>query len=650
MIRFIIFTFLFLFSISLAQNIDSLKNKIIFHSDSIATKTDSMLIRDSSLTITKRDSLQPIYSSPLTEESLILKRVELLKMEYKYTGDYLRLFPLNFIKDLGFTGQPDETFLYGLGNGGISFLQDGISYNERFHNYFNLNLIQSEDIDSIEIVPLPRGFLYGAYNNPVSVNFITRDFITRQPYSRIRYYQGPNRESLLDGSFNLRVTKRFITSFEITNRIVDSTYTNSEFSIWQGKLKLKYLFSNKFNIIASYNYNDYQAGYNGGVDVDSIAKTGQNINSILYDEIFAPMVYPNGEIKTLTHLPKMRFLIKPTQWLNTDASLFYLYSTNELNAASREYLKNKVSGLNIRNDASYNIFKFQLNLAYENVDQFRSYSYYDSLNDVRTSPDTSNTKYGVFSLAGILSADIGNSNFIPSIFYKFSSINGNRIDIVSGSNLDDKSSGLGFDLSFKAMESLKFYLGYSVFSDYTSNNNSPLMEIGTKFHSDFLDVDFRYFMNDYQYTTYIEGSIKKYFKFGNVNGVGLNLKFNYWKLLLESNNSYCYNSDNYFIGVPDYQTQTGLYYKDILFDKNLDLKTGFVFYYTGKNNVFTNEHGVLAVPSSNKLDFTLSGEIQKTAIVYFVWQNFLNHNYYITPYYPMSTSRIRFGIAWELFN
>ena len=104
------------------------------------------------------------------------------------------------------------------------------------------------------------------------------------------------------------------------------------------------------------------------------------------------------------------------------------------------------------------------------------------------------------------------------------------------------------------------------------------------------------------------------------------------------------------IGVPDFQTQTGLYYTSKLFNDNLDLKTGFVFYYTGTNNVFTNEHGVTEVPSSYKLDFTLAGEIQKTAIVYFLWQNLLGNDYYITPYYPMPTRNIRFGFAWELFN
>ena len=121
-------------------------------------------------------------------------------------------------------------------------------------------------------------------------------------------------------------------------------------------------------------------------------------------------------------------------------------------------------------------------------------------------------------------------------------------------------------------------------------------------------------------------------------------------MLLESNSSYYYSAGNKLLGVPDFQTQTGLYYTSKLFNDNLDLKTGFVLHYTGTNNVFTNEHGVIEVPSSYKLDFTLAGEIQKTAIVYFLFQNLLGNDYYITPYYPMPGRNIRFGFAWELFN
>lgn len=648
MIRFIIFIFLFSFSALFAQIVDSTNAGIIFIPDSVITKSDSLSITDSSLTVAKRDSIAPIYSTPLTEKSFLLRRPELLRTEYKYAGDYLRLFPFNFIKDLGFPGQPNETILYGIGSTGISFLQDGISYNDRYSNSLNLNLIQSEDIDSIEIIPLPRGFLYGAYNNPVSVNFITRDFITRQPYSRIRYYQGPDRESMLDGSFNFLITKRLLASFDITNRIVDSTYDNTEFSIWQGKIKLKYLLSNEVNIIASYNYNDYTAGYSGGADIDSIKKIApDNVNGTLYDYNAALMIYPNGEISTLTHLPKLRFLIKPTSWLKTDASLFYLYSQNEKKSYADDYSESKVYGLNIRNDAGYNIFNLQINFDYEKVDQYKSYSLYDTTNTI----NIYQANYNIYSVAGILSANVGDGRFVPSLFYKLSSIKGNPANLESELSEDSKSSGVGVDLTFRAMDDLNFYFGYSVIGKYFSDNSNKLLfEVGAKYQSDFLTADLKYFINNYNYGFYTGGVFYRYIEFGDVNGVGLNFKLNYWKLLLESNSSYYYSNDNNFVGAPDYQTQTGIYYKDILFDKNLDLKTGFVFYYTGKNNVYTDEHGLLTVPSSNKVDFTLAGEIQKTAILYFLWQNLFNNNYYITPYYPMPSRTIRFGVAWELFN
>ena len=81
-------------------------------------------------------------------------------MEYQYTGDYLRVHPFNFIKDLGFTGQPNETFIYGVGNNAVSYLMDGVSVNDRYSNSLNLNLIQSEDVDSIEIIPLPLSLIH----------------------------------------------------------------------------------------------------------------------------------------------------------------------------------------------------------------------------------------------------------------------------------------------------------------------------------------------------------------------------------------------------------------------------------------------------------------------------------------------------------
>ena len=257
----------------------------------------------------------------------------------------------------------------------------------------------------------------------------------------------------------------------------------------------------------------------------------------------------------------------------------------------------------------------------------------------------------LFSVSGILSANLDDGTFIPSIYYKTSAYNKNFSQPMA--YYDDKTSqGIGVDLLFKIKSNFGFYVGTSALKTYSSSEYKyALIELGAKYKNEFVFADLKYFYNEYSHGFYTGGNFFDYIKFGNLNGLGLNLKLKYWKLLLESNSSYYYSADNKkLIGVPDFQTQTGLNYTSILFNENLELKTGFVFYYTGTNNVYTREHGVTEVPLSYKLDFTLAGEIQKTAIVYFLFQNLLGNDYYITPYYPMPGRSIRFGFAWELFN
>jgi outer membrane receptor protein involved in Fe transport len=640
--------------VAAAQIQDSITTDLKIYSDTLSVKPDSIITNDSLLIVTERDSIVPLYSSPLTDKSFIASNKELLKLEYQYTGDYLRLSQFNFIKNLGFTGQSNETFLYGVGNDAISYLMDGISYNDRQSNSLNLNLIQSEDVDSIEVIPLPRGFLYGAYNNPVSVNFITKDFLSAQPYTRIRFYQGTNRDMMFDGIFNAIITNKLIASFDITNRIYDGTYDNTDYSIWQGKVKLKYLLSNAVNIIASYNYNDYNAGYSGGVDVDSIRSITENVDDVLYDFRAAPMVYPNGELKTLTHLPRLRFLIKPTEWMRSDANLFFMFNRYEKNASASEYSENKTYGLNIRNDFDYSIFKFQLNVDYEKRDVYSSGSYYDT-----TGGSFFNIRQGMydanlFSVSGIISANVDQGTFIPSVYYKTSSYNTSISQPIANEE-NNHSQGVGLDLLLNLKPNFSFYGGASVVKQYYSvkveNSDYLLIELGANYQNEFVCADLKYFINNYKLGFYNNGNFFSYINYGDVSGIGLDLNFKYSIFLLQSISSY-YNSldDEKMLGVPEFQTQTGLYYTSKLFNDNLDLKTGFVFYYTGANNVFTNEHGVTEVPSSYKLDFTLAGEIQNVAVVYFLWQNLLGNDYYITPYYPMPTRNIRFGVSWEMFN
>ncbi|MDY0082311.1 MAG: TonB-dependent receptor [Ignavibacteriaceae bacterium] len=628
-----------------AQFVDSLETQIIILNDTTFTVQDSISVNDSLLIAAKKEYIIPIHSSTLSDKHFIISNDQLTHNDYKYAGDYLRLFPFNFIKDFGFTGQPNETFLYGVGNNSVSYLLDGVSLNNRYSNSFNLNMIQSEDVDSIEIIPLPRGFLYGVNNNPVSVNFISRDSIWLQPYSRLRYYQGANRNLMLDGSFNVKLLKRLVGSFSITNRILDRTYRATDFSIWQGKFKLKYLLSNDVNVIASYNITDYKAGYSGGVNVDSVLSLGVNPNQVMYNFLTAPMLYPDGKLNVLTHLPRLRVLAAPTDWLKTDATAFYYYNDYRKETSSKGYAETKTYGFNIYNKVKYSVFNLNINLDYE-----KSKIASSDLAEPIPLLNTLQTGQNNFSGSVILTANV-DSNFIPSLFYKISKTNSDYSQFNRQFNMDYTSNGLGLDVLIKVKEYISCYIGASFLKP---NNNSStgysFIEAGLKYSSDIFAADVKYFLNEFEYKSYPVFNLNYISWFGNLNGFSGNVKFNYSVLLFESLLSFYSKNGRYDINVPDFQTQTGLYYKNILFNNNLNLKTGFVFYYTGKNKVFTYENGLCEVPSSYKFDFTLVGEIQKTAIVYFTLENLLDNEYYITPYYPMPERNIRFGVAWELFN
>lgn len=636
---------------SFAQIIDSLQF--------IQNANDTTINSDTTY-IAPNDSLFILKISELDENSFSISREKIIKSNYRFAGDLLNDFPLSFQRDYGFVGYPNEILLYGIGSPFVNWMSDGISLNDRFNNSYNLNLIQTEDIDSIEVVPLTRGFLYGSYMYPVTVNFITRDFIPKQPYSRIRYIQGPNREASVDANFHALVSKKFLFSFDITNRIKDSTFRNTEFSIWQIKTRLKYFLSDEINLIASYNYNDYKIGFNGGIDIDSIESLTTDINSILYDEFLAPVNLPDDKIKTLQHFPRLSLLTNFFTWLKSDVNVFYRFSRVNRKDIFFDLTEEKVLGFSFNNKVFLKNFEFKLFVDYENQRQSARIR-----DDIIILPifDTyvlSNT-FNVLSFGGILTSKLLQDKMNISLFYKYSDLkknfgreifySGTDITISSfGYSTNPTNSGMGFDLSFRFNDNLKFYAGGSFFDEYSisSTNKEPLLfQSGLSFSNDFLNTDLYYVYNEYL----VHSSANYHKQADRVNGLALSLKTKFNFILLESQNTF-YDSPSgselYF--VPDFSSRTGLYYNDILFDNNLDLKAGFIFTYFGKQNFSSVETRIIKVPSVSRLDFSLAGEVRKAAIVYFIIENIFDKKYYLTPYYPMPERNFRFGIAWEFLN
>ncbi len=652
MIKSLPIFFLLIVPCMYSQSSDTLSNQ----SDS--SKVDTTLINagfdslsrvDTTRIITKTvgpDSLIPLQEHPLAKQSLMINKRDFYFYNYWYTGDFLRIFCMNFIKDQSFLGQPNETFIYGGGFGGISFMEDGVLWNDRYTNALDLNHVQSEDVDSIEIIPSPRGFLYGPYNNPVTVNFIMKDFITVQPYSRIKYYEGPFGEAMIDGMFSAKIYKRWKLSFQITNRSSDDRYINSAFSSWQVNTKLKYYLSNSVNLTALYSYVDNDVGLNGGVDLESISNVTDNIDSILYNNLTAPVLYPNRVQNILNHNLGLRLQALPFKDAQLGFTLYYRDYKDDINnedtISTRNRNETETFGATLNYNHRFNFASLQVLGTYEDNKTLNNHEgdkFYNQTYD-----------YNYFSMSGILSFHLLNDRLTPSIFYNYSS---KEISDSNSSNSMNRT-GLGIDVQLSLPKHFVVYLGYSGF-EQTDAYNPTTVELGARYNSKDLKVDLKIFSKN-DFTTY---QTFQYYEpapptgSGKVDITGLGIIFNYqlWKLLLETNTSHYFNIDgNDITNLPKVQFTGGLYANDMFFDNNLYLKVGIIYYYTGNISTSTTRFGFVDVEPSHKFDLSVTGEIQEVAIVYFAWENLLNNKYFITPFYPMRERNIRFGLAWELFD
>lgn len=616
---------------------DAFSNTISYPLDSLNTTT----IKDNKTIV---DTIIPLHSSFLYLKSNTISKNQIKQMDYRYTGDFLKKSAFNYTIDFGFIGQPNVSVLYGVGQNGINFMQDGILINNRYSNFSDLNNIQSEIIDSIEIVPYPRGFLYGPYNNPVSVNFISKDFVTTVAYSKIKYYQGPDGEALADVYFNSMISERINFSFDITNRKKDDKYFNSNYSYWQGTFKLKYLSSNKFNIVGTYNIEKSIIGLNGGVDTDSISTITSNIDSLLYDAVFAPVRFVDRSKEFRTHNFNVKLLTKFSNSLKSDISLYYRFSNERIAQTNNTPMLNstnneKLYGFIFNNKFENEVFNLNFLTGYESTDIISD----STLNLITVNRSFHSANYFA-SL--ILSTQLLRGKITPSIFYKY--------QYSSSNNINNNRRGFGADLTIKINYKTNIYFGFSSFkNEFTDNftknyearidytDNKFIISVGAFFRKDF-----------YQpiniYTTEIFFKEQQ-----SLKGFSAKLNFRLGDFSIE-NKGEIYNSSSstsdYLWVVPNKLFASGLYYNNYVFKKNMLLKVGIIFTHNGVRKASYDNLSIATVPSFNRFDLHLSGIIQEVATIYFTWENLTNEQYFIVPYYPMPERNIRFGISWELFN
>ena len=534
---------------------DSVYSEVVDYAadSSTVSYADSVGIIIDSLDTRSAEVRRYLYQQPFSNQSTFITKADILRNDYRYTGDFLKRFPFSFERSYGFVGQPNDIYLYAEGSTSTNYFVDGVPVSNALFYSLDFNQIQSEDIDSIEIVPLPRGFLYGFTTNSVSVNFISKDIIPTKPYSRIKYYEGPFGEAFIDGIFSMHLFKDLIASVDITNRKVDDSFKNSAFSIWQVNSKLRYNLSNNVNLIGSYYFSKSETGINGGVNVDKILQTNANVNSLLFNETLAPVYFDSNSLNSKQHNFGLKILAKPSENSYTNINFYYKFYQNEYNAVdtlvkSKSTSKDKLLGALLDQRFAFNPIHVSLQSGYQSLKHNPTFTSSDSLN-VGYLLGNSTLDYKSFFVSPMLSITLLDSTVIPSIFYKYANII--QRNSSYGTELHEKFNGLGVDLSIHLNKNFDFYLGYSNY-DHSSIVDEKIntFEIKLGYKDKNSKMSFRIF--------------NKKFVTTNIGGAGFEGAYLIWKILLEGRLYHISNgkgSLSEFINVPETNFTAGVYFK-----------------------------------------------------------------------------------------
>jgi hypothetical protein len=665
-----------------------LSQKTIQNIPSDSSKQKSSAVIDSSAHRIKKEVVVPVYSHSYLGNSpgnFEIGKNEIDSYDYRFMGDLLTNVPFGFDRDLGFVGQPSEVLIYGQGFGKISYLSDGISINNRLTNSYDLNLFQSESIDSIEAIPLTRGFLYGTMNNEAAVNFISNKPTLLKQYSRLKFYLAPDNEGMVDAIFSVNPFKKTNVYFEITHQSTDSVYANSNYSSWRFDTRIRYLLSDKVNLSVSYKYAMSNIQLYSGVNIDSIKNNYSpgDVNSVLYDQTTAPVRYIDRYQKTFVNDFKLQLTANLIPDSPTELNLFhqdYLvqYRQNEYGSdnTSADVISDnndsKVVGANLRQDINLDIIHIS------SITDFES-------DEISSPLINGEVNKNIFSTAGIAGIDLFNKSLIPSGFIKY-------LNYSSASY-----AGAGADVVYNYDKTLKLYAGLSSFEkpynileeyyypaniSYNNKQKISTVDFSLSFTNSFLNFSTGYFnqsisnalMPAMYYPELLKNDTSIFINKKEISLQGLSIAFDLkiWKLHFNTNTSYYFSAQSrHDYDLPEFTSYGGVYYIDTLFHHNLKLKTGVNYSSIGSRDqtIYDYEKSITSniefdpgsltngssISSSQfsptfQLDFFLAGKIQDRAIIYFVFQNLLNNNYFIVPYYPMQTRQIRFGVAWEFLD
>jgi hypothetical protein len=492
----------------------------------------------------------------------------------------------------------------------------------------------------------------------------------------LKFYQASYDEGFVDVLFHTNISKKINFGIGVSNSAIDSRFNNSDYESWKIDGNISYLINEKTNITFNYFFTYDTLALFGGLDTNVIMN--KDFSTVLYES------KSNNSLRhKLNYNNSANVKILSTLIPNSKTDLTFYINSN-----SQEFRQNTdslVSNLpTIKHDSYLQTFGIRFQNYYNNKNTTINLTALYETTTLDANYTANKKDENILSVAG-KGNYLFSKLFVPSIFGKISSFNG---DILLGYGID-------FSGTFNSF--LSYYAGFSRFQKESSilenyypigsfpfNATTPAqpsdnntIEIGLKLKTDSFMGRLSYF-NYSSKNSLIPHSVSSgndtllinevsYFSKENINNSGINFSFsfNFWKFLFSNSLSYYLGSSiNRGYASPDYTLAGKLYYFDNLFNNNLAVKAGINYRVIGGQSPFiydsenlfqiqsqlTSMVAYSNIPPSFQLDLYMAGTIQERATIFVTFENLLDAEYYIAPYYFKQPLTLRFGVSWLLFD
>ena len=203
--------------------------------------------------------LPPDSTDPLSASRFLF-------MDEKSPDEFLWRIPGFFVRDLGSAGQPSQITAYGTDIRSIPVLLDGRPMNDPVTGAFTLSDIPLEYVDRVEVLTGADAIRSGMPGPPAALNFVTRSYNSLRPVTKIRFVQDPKETILTDLLFTQNILRGVNLHLGVLRQVSQGLFANSALDAWNLRGRIRYNVSDRINISATGMYFRSSLGLNGGVD------------------------------------------------------------------------------------------------------------------------------------------------------------------------------------------------------------------------------------------------------------------------------------------------------------------------------------------------------------------------------------------------